>query len=307
MGSIHRELLEEWDWVMRAGDLAEHSRVVYLRGATQFVEWLETAHPDIHEPAHVKVRHALAWAEHLKVERRLAKSTRQLRLISVSLWWKYMLGEADSGVTADPWRQVERPRPDQTPPATIPDDELRALIRTCGPDLIGRRDEAIIRLLLDTGMREGELVGIDLADLNLGRMEVTVTGKTGTRIVPFGNRTAVALRKYMRARASRPYAEAPALFQPSQLSRTGSCRLNAKSVWSMIDRRCRYAGIPHRWPHQLRHTWADDLLTHGAQEGDLERLGGWSPGSHMVKHYGSARADARARDRARTLSRGDRV
>lgn len=307
MGSIHREWLDEWDHVLRAGDLAEHSRIVYTRGATQFVDWLETTHPDLYDPAQVTARHALGWAEHLKTERRLAKATRSSRLIAATLWFKYMAAQEDSAVDINPFRTVERPKPDEAPPETISDDELRALLKTCGSDFIGRRDEAIIRLLLDTGIREGELAGINVDDVNLGHMEVRVTGKTGTRIVPFGNRTAVALRKYMRVRASRPYAESPSLFQPSQLSRTGAFRLSPKSVWSIIDRRCRYAGIPHRWPHQLRHTWADDMLSNGANEGDVERLGGWTSGSKMVKWYGSAGADRRARDRARTLSRGDRV
>lgn len=307
MGSIHREWLDEWDLVMRAGDLADLTRDVYLRGATQFTDWLETTHPDIHDPAQVTTRHALEWAEHLKVERNLAKGTRAVRLVAARLWFKYMIGQEDSACDNDPFRVVERPTPDATPPEVIPDEELKALLKTCGSDFLGRRDEAIIRLFLDTGIREGELVGIDMGDLDLGHLEVRVTGKTGTRIVPFGNKTAVALRKYQRMRAARPHVGQPPLFQPAQISRTGSYRLSAKSVWFMLDRRCKQAGIGHRHPHQLRHTWADDMLSNGAQEGDVERLGGWARGSQMVKHYGSARADARAREASRRLSRGDRV
>lgn len=305
--TVLRGWLDEWDLVLRAGQLADHTRILYLRGAGQLLDWLETAHPGLDDPAAVTPLHARAWARHLKEERELAKATRAIRLIAARLWFKYLVAEEDNAATVNPFMAVEIPQADGAPPETMPDDELRALLKTCGSDFIGRRDEAILRLLLDTGVREGELVGIDVGDVDFGRMEVKVSGKTGTRIVPFGNRSAVALRKYMRARATRPGAPGPALFLGVRGGRDGSYRLSAKAIWQMVDRRCRSADIPHRHPHLLRHTWADAMLTHGANEGDVERLGGWAPGSKMVKWYGSAGADRRARDRARTLSLGDRV
>ncbi len=201
------------------------------------------------------------------------------------------------------------PIPKDKPVPVIGDDELAALLGTCKRgEFIDRRDEAMIRLLLDTGIRRAELVGIDLPDLDLGRQEATVTGKGGkTRIVPFGAKTSIAIRKYLRARSRRPHADHPSLFQAIRPSDRGEIRLSGNGVGEMVDRRCRLAKIPHRWPHQLRHTWAHDMLDNGANEGAVERLGGWAPGSKMVKRYGSSLQDERARKTARTLSRGDRV
>ena len=125
--------------------------------------------------------------------------------------------------------------------------------------------------------------------------------------MPFSSRTALALRKYLRARARRPWATSRALFLSIRAGASGQARLTGGGVGEMITRRCVTAGIGHRWPHQLRHTWAHDLLDNGANEGDVERLGGWSRGSKMVKRYGSSQADARARKRSRELARGDRV
>ncbi|MDT7782229.1 MAG: hypothetical protein QOF58_648 [Pseudonocardiales bacterium] len=303
------EWAEEWDLVLRAGDLAEGTRVVYLRGVRQFIVWLHNCHAEAAEPRQVTDRHALKWAEHLKIDRQLAKATRRLRLIALTLWFDYLVKQSDSGVPSNPFDEVELPQPDQVPPDILPDNELAALLATCkGGDFVDRRDEAVLRLLLDTGVRRAELVGIDLDNLDLAHQEATVTGKGGkTRIAPFGTKTTLALRKYLRARGRRQHATDPSLFQSVRVHATGEVRLTAAGVNAMIDRRCKQAGLGHRRPHQIRHTWAHDMLDNGAQESDVERLGGWAPGSKMVKWYGSAQADTRARKRARSLSRGDRV
>lgn len=309
MASEFDEWIEEWDLVLRSGDLAEGSRTVYLRGVRQFNTWLLDSNPEVFEPRQVTDNLALRWAEHLRNERKLAKATRRARLIALTLWFDYLLKQRDSGVTVNPFDAVTLPQPDQAPPDVMPDEELKALLGTCkSGGFTDVRDEAIIRLFLDTGIRRAELVGIDLDDLDMAHQEVAVTGKGDkTRIAPFGTRTALALRKYLRARGRRPYATHPSLFQSVRPHASGEVRLTKGAVNEVMTRRCKLAGIPHRWPHQVRHTWAHDLLDNGAQESDVERLGGWAPGSKMVKWYGSAQADARARKRTRALSRGDRV
>lgn len=309
MTSEFEEWAEEWDLVLRSGDLAEGTRTVYLRGVRQFLAWLLDSNPGVAEPRQVIAHHALGWAEYLKTGRKLAKATRRARLIALTLWFNYLTKQSDSGVTANPFDEVDLPQPDQAPPDVLPDEELVSLLGTCkGDDFTDWRDEAIIRLLLDTGIRRGELVGIDLDDLDLAHQEVRVTGKGGkTRIAPFGTKTALALRKYLRARGRRAYGTHPSLFQSIRPHGSGEVRLTGGGVGEMVTRRCKLAGLGHRWPHQLRHTWAHDMLDNGAQESDVERLGGWSPGSKMVKWYGSAQADSRARKRSRSLSRGDRV
>jgi site-specific recombinase XerD len=302
------EWIDEWDLILRSGTVVDGTRVVYMRGVRQFLTWLLDSNPQVGEPAHVTGLHVAGWLGHLTTVGR-SEATRRVRLLAVTFWFDYMRGEVDSGVTTNPCHAVALPVPKEKPVPVIPDDELIALLATCKPGAFtDRRDEAMLRLMLDTGIRRAELVGIDLADLDLGRQEATVTGKGGNqRVVPFGAKTAVALRKYKRARASRPYAEHPALFQAIRPSDRGEIRLSGNGVGEMVDRRCRLAGIQHRWPHQLRHTWAHDLLDNGANEGAVERLGGWSPGSKMVKRYGSSLQDERARKTARNLSRGDRV
>ncbi|GAB2964584.1 tyrosine-type recombinase/integrase [Saccharothrix stipae] len=304
--------LDEWDLVLRSGTLARNSRYLYVLGARQFIEWATTVHPDLAEPGDITPRHAHTWAEYLKDTRRLANSTRALRLLAARLWLDYVAKQAGSGLVANPFAGVELPTPDQVPPDTVPDAELAALIATCkGGEFVDLRDEAIIRLLFNCGVRSGELRNLGLDDVDLAKQEVKVTGKTGTRLAPYDTKTALALRRYLRARARRlatAQVVTPALFVAYRMTRrSGASRLSADGLCYIVYQRCDRAGIPRRRPHHLRHTWADDMLASGLQEGDLARLGGWSPNSRMPRWYGSANADRRARDAARTLSRGDRV
>jgi integrase len=77
---------------------------------------------------------------------------------------------------------------------------------------LGRRDEVVLRLLLDTGVRVPELCGLELTDVDLDRELAYVTGKgSRPRVVPFGAKTAQALDRHLRVQALHPQARSPRL------------------------------------------------------------------------------------------------
>ncbi len=102
---------------------------------------------------------------------------------------------------------MERMSPPDVPEQPVPilDD---ARWRRCWPPASGntfenRRDTAIIRLLVDTGMRAGELCGLGVDDVDFDHQVAHVLGKGGRhRACPFGSKTADALRRYLRFRSS---------------------------------------------------------------------------------------------------------
>jgi integrase len=174
---------------------------------------------------------------------------------------------------------------------------------------VDRRDTAIVRLFLDCGMRRGELVGVEIEDVDLRLQEILLRRTKGSkpRIVPFGGKTALALRKYLRARDKHKGATTTQrLFLSTRSHGAEDWHMTGNGVWEMVARRCEAAGLGHVHPHMFRHTWANDMLASGANEGDLERLAGWSS-PLMVRRYGRSVADRRARDISRRLGRGDRV
>jgi site-specific recombinase XerD len=208
---------------------------------------------------------------------------------------------AEDEIDQHPMRRMSPPHQPEQPVPTIPDSDISALLKTCdGKTIEDRRDEAILRLLIDGGLRSAELVGLQVDDVDFDYQVVTVLGKgRKQRSIPFGSKTSEALDRYLRRRKHHRFAEAPALW----LGVKGG--LSASGVQQMVNRRCRRAGVGHIHLHQFRHSAASNWLHQGGQETDLMRLMGWSS-PEMLRRYGASAADRRARDAHRRMGLGDR-
>jgi site-specific recombinase XerD len=239
-------------------------------------EWLATLSDD-HEPGTVKVRY---------------------RGLHRFCSWLVDEDELDS----NPMNTLSPPELKMKPVPVLSDTELAALLKACaGKDFSDRRDEALIRLLLDCGVRISEACGLRVDQLDLDQGLAIVTGK-GSKIRPvyFGARTARALDRYLRMRSAHRWAHLDALF----LTQRGA--LSADGARERMKVRAAIAGIDDLHPHRFRHTFAHDFLMSGGQERDLKRLAGWSSDA-MLERYGASAADARAKAAAQRLKRGDRV
>jgi site-specific recombinase XerD len=156
-------------------------------------------------------------------------------------------------------------------PDTLEADEVESLLAAPDPGTPqGQRDRAILELLYATGLRVGELVGLNLESISADRREVTVRGKGDRgRVVRLGRPATTALQRYLsdgrlKLLGSRP---ADALF----LNRLGT-RLTARSVQMILDRCSKGAGLKPVSPHDLRHTCATHLLESGADVGAVQEM-----------------------------------
>jgi site-specific recombinase XerD len=237
-------------------------------------------------------------------ERGNSAATVALRFRSVQQFFKWCVREAE--VDVDPMQGLTVPQVPVQPVPVLSDDAIAALLRACkGTGFAEARDTAAIRLLLDTGIRRAELIGLKVDDVDRGARTITVMGKgRRSRTVRYGVKTAEALGRYLRRRAEHQSADTSALW----LSDRGPGPWGSDGVRHMLQRRSAQAGLPTAvHPHQFRHTMASDYLASGGLEGDLMRVAGWSS-RQMLTRYGAAVADERARDaRDRLQLKGDRL
>jgi len=317
-------LLGSWRISLRARNKSAETLKTYLAAGRQFLDFLNSppadldadararldAHP-VTEPGQLRSLHVDAFIGWL-VEHRAA-STANNRYRGLQQWFSWMVAEPSIDLEVSPMVATSPPTVPEQPVPVVPLDDIRKLLDTCtGKTLVPLRDEAIIRLFCDTGMRRSEMAGLMMAaeidgvrvpHLDLEDQVAWILRKgRKMRSVPFGAKTTVALDRYLRVRGRDRRADLPWLW----LAEKGRGAFTHWGIGQMLDRRCDAAGIPHIHPHQLRHTWAHEWRASGGSEGDLKRLGGWRS-RQMLDRYGASAADARAAESHKRFGLGDRL
>ena len=205
-----------------------------------------------------------------------ARTTMARRATAVRVFtaWALRTGRA----SLDPGAQLGSPKPHPSLPPALDVAQARALLDAARADdgsPIGIRDVAILELLYATGIRVGELCGLDVDDVDRGRRVVRVFGKgRKERTVPYGVPADVALGHWLdhaRQTLVVPGAGA-ALF----LGARGG-RVDQRAVRTMVHRRLAdVPGAPDLGPHGLRHSAATHLLEGGADLRTVQELLGHS-------------------------------
>ncbi|MDQ3280388.1 MAG: tyrosine recombinase XerC [Acidobacteriota bacterium] len=226
---------------------------------------------------HLAVRSYLA---HL-TRRKLSRSTIARHLSALRTFFKYLVREEI--VEANPARTVSTPKREKHLPAVMQPADVTLLLEQ--PDTstnLGLRDAAYLELLYASGLRIGELVGIDIDDLELRARLVKVRGKgSKERIVPFGSKAEAALRAYLAVRGELAKdADERAVF----VNYRGQ-RITTRSVRRLFDGYVKQAALRSGIsPHTLRHSFATHLLNAGADLRGIQELLGHASLSTTQKY-----------------------
>ncbi|MFM6852236.1 MAG: tyrosine recombinase XerC [Terrabacter sp.] len=264
LGDYERHLVSE-------RDLAPHTVRAYLGDITSLLDHcLRLGADDVGE---LDLRMLRSWLARLQTTGRSRTTiARRATAARVFTAWLHRTGR----LPTDPGSALGSPKRHKTLPPVLRADEAEALIRSASEladdgTPVGLRDVAMLELLYATGVRVGELVGLDVDDVDDERRLVRVLGKgRKERSVPYGTPAARALERWLASGrpALRVEGSGPALF----LGVRGR-RIDQRAVRALVHRRVAdVPGAPDIGPHGLRHTAATHLLEGGADLRSVQEL-----------------------------------
>ena len=244
-------------------DLTEHTVRGYVSDVKGLADHAERM--GVRDPADLTIR---TVRSHLAQQRSLgrARSTLARRSTSLRVFTAWLLRTGRAPIDAA--ALLVSPTARRELPATLSANEVRAVLDAAAERIdtdavTGTRDLAMLELLYATGIRVGELVGLDIDDLDHARRLVRVFGKgRKERSVPFGLPAQDAVEAWLQH--GRPQVvtgtSGPAVF----LGVRGG-RIDQRTVREVVHRRLAdVEGVPDLGPHGLRHTAATHLLEGGA-------------------------------------------
>jgi integrase/recombinase XerC len=285
---VRAQLTAFLDYLRLNRNASAHTAAAYESDITQFLDFAARCHetPSL-DPGHLQLGTIRAFMAELYRQGH-ARASVARKLSALRAFGRYLRREGL--IDTDPASLAASPKRERKVPAHLSIDEMARLLEMPDPaDPLGCRDRAILELFYASGLRLSELVGLDLADVNLRARMVRVLGKGAKeRLVPFNSATERSLREWLKARAvmlanparrsesrearaqgQRARAQPP---EPLFLNFRGN-RLTGRSVQRLVARYVSACstrfGIS---PHALRHSFATHLLQRGADLRAIQEL-----------------------------------
>jgi integrase/recombinase XerC len=255
-----------------------HTVRAYRREISNFAAYLSaTLGPDA-QIAIVEHLHIRAYLGQL-YERGLTKASAARALAAVRSWFRWLAKE--HRIAQNPAVLVSTPKLPQHLPRVPSMEEVNGLLNsmehresTAAKDEAAawpERDRVIFELLYGCGIRNSELVGIDMPDIQWKNDAILVKGKgRKQRYVPLGDEAAIAMRAYLPLRESRLrtagkltlLTEGPLI---ANLRMSGTTRLTTRSVGRIVKQIAQSRGLASDvHPHTLRHAFGTHMLEEGA-------------------------------------------
>ncbi|MFA7216512.1 MAG: site-specific tyrosine recombinase/integron integrase [Candidatus Paceibacterota bacterium] len=250
----------------------------YDRYLTRFLDYLKKDSPS--DITDTSVREFRLWLNRQplknlgKLNETLSRKTQNYYLIALRAFLKYM---ARQEVKTLPAERIELAKVSERSLDLITDTELKRLLSSpSGNDLKNFRDRAILELLFSTGLRVSELCALP-RDIDLHSDEISIRGKGGkVRVVFISDKAKRVLKDYLSKRKDMDDALfiKVSLNSPKKISRKGEdMGLTKRSVERIVKQLAIKAGISKKvTPHMMRHLFATDLLSNGADLRSVQAL-----------------------------------
>jgi integrase/recombinase XerD len=184
----------------------------------------------------------------------------------------------------NPIHKVKAPRVAIEPLEPCNIEDVEKMMKLCGSNLLGRRDKAILLVLLDSGVRASELMAIQLSEIDILSGEVFINKGKGrkSRYVYLGEKSRKAIRQYLRLRDDKSHV--------LWVGRDG----DPLTYWGLVDmltRRAKQAGVPQPSIHSFRYFFALTSLRNGMDIFSLQKAGGWASMAVMRRYLKQTETD----------------
>ena len=251
--------------------MSPHTVRNYLSDLSQFGEFLKRvlkretlSVEDLHTIDHITIRAFLSGLS----DKGTGKTSLARKVSALRTFFNYLCRE--SKMTNNPGKMVSTPRKERRLPRFLSVDEMERLLSTLsneGP--LRTRDRAILETFYSSGLRIGEVVALDIGDINFTEHLIRVKGKgRKERIVPIGVRALEAIRECLKTPLNPPSGSTG---QPLFLNRYGK-RITTRSVHRIVEKYKRLGGFWDITPHSIRHSFATHILDGGADLRSVQEM-----------------------------------
>jgi integrase/recombinase XerD len=251
------------DFIKIERGYSENTVKSYKRDLDQFLRFAKISKPKDVDREKIK-----SYLEHLYNEG-FSVSSAERKLACLKSFFKYLLREGK--IEIDPTSDIKLPKKAKRLPKALGIGEtIRLVSAPREKNHISLRDAALLELLYATGMRASEVVGLNIADINLSVSFVRCFGKgSRERIVPINKVTLKAIKEYLeKGRPKFPKKDKDALF----VDKNGE-RLTRQGLWLVIKKYVKKSGVKGKTsPHTLRHSFATHLLEKGADLRSVQEM-----------------------------------
>ncbi len=221
--------------------------LAYNKDVDQLIEFVQPK--GITTPDKLITQHIEDFKQHLTSQNYTAKSVSR-KLNSIKTFCRFLI--AQNFIKDNPATSVTHPKYEIKPPRILSKMEYRSLRDVCREDV---RIHAIVEILLQTGIRIGELANLDLNDIDSDKLTIKPYESHAQRLVPLNKAGQTALAEYLKFR---PKTKVKTVF----VTKNGRAFL-IRNIRTAIDRYFKLAGIKEAKVNDLRHTFIAHQLEAG--------------------------------------------